>query len=104
MAPTYRAVPAHALARIKSICEHIPNLFCALQAVGATHVAVPREVLAVALKKFRVDLDPFDHKEVVAMLTSIANGGRSGFDSALRSRKKAGPVITSTLPWGSGNE
>jgi hypothetical protein len=103
MSPTHRAVPAHALARIKSICENIPDLFGALQAVGATHVAVPRDVLASALKKFRPDLDSYDNKEVIAMLTSISNGGRSGFDSVLRNRKKTGTGVTSALPWGNAD-
>lgn len=104
MAPTHRAVPSQALGRIKSICQHIPELFGALQAVGATHAAVPREALAMALKKFRTDLDPYECKEVVTMLAGIANGGRSGFDSVIRNRKKGGAASASALPWGAGSE
>ena len=104
MAPTHRAVPSVALGRIKSICQHIPELFGAMQAVGATHSAVPREALAMALKKFRADLDPYECKEVVTMLAGIANGGRSGFDSVIRNRKKGGAAPASALPWGAGSE
>lgn len=103
MAPSHKAVPAKALARIKSICLSLPELFEALQAVGATHTNVPREVLALALKKFRPDLESLDNKEVVALLTSIANGGRSGFDSANRNRKKGG-ASAAVLPWGGAAE
>lgn len=105
MAPNCRSVPAVALGRIKSICQHIPDIFGVMQAVAATHSAVPREVQAMALKKFRPDLDPFESKEVVAMLTSIVNGGRSGYDSVIRNRKKGGGGASSAaLPWGAGTE
>lgn len=105
MAPTHRAVPSVALERIKSICQHIPDIFGAMQAVVATHASVPREVQAAALKKFRPDLDQFESKEVVSMLTSIANGGRSGYDSVIRNRKKGGGgAAAAALPWGAGTE
>lgn len=103
MSPNHRAVPAQALSRIRSICQQLPELFSAIQAVGATHIAVPREALAMALKKFRKDLDPYDTKEVASLLAAIANGGRSGYDSVLRNRKKGG-AANAALPWGSVDE
>lgn len=104
MSPSHRPVPAQALSRIKSICHHFPELCSAIQAVGATHISVPREVLAMALKKFRKDLDPYDTKEVVSLLTAIANGGRSGYDSVLKNRKKGGATANTAMPWGMGDD
>jgi hypothetical protein len=104
MSPSHRPVPAQALSRIKSICHHFPELCSAIQAVGATHISVPREVLAMALKKFRKDLDPYDTKEVVSLLTAIANGGRSGYDSVLKNRKKGGVTANTAMPWGMGDD
>lgn len=104
MSPSHRPVPAQALSRIKSICHHFPELCSAIQAVGATHISVPREVLAMALKKFRKDLDPYDTKEVVSLLAAIANGGRSGYDSVLKNRKKGGATANTAMPWGMGDD
>jgi hypothetical protein len=104
MSPSHRPVPAQALSRIKSICHHFPELCSAIQAVGATHISVPREVLAMALKKFRKDLYPYDTKEVVSLLTAIANGGRSGYDSVLKNRKKGGATANTAMPWGMGDD
>jgi hypothetical protein len=104
MSPSHRPVPAQALSRIKSICHHFPELCSAIQAVGATHISVPREVLAMALKKFRTDLDMYDTKEVASLLTAIANGGRSGYDSVLKNRKKGGGAASTSLPWGVSDE
>ncbi len=101
MAPSHKAAPAKALARIKSICQHLPELFDALHAVVATHTNVPREVLALALKKFRPDLEALEAKEIVALLASITNGGRSGFDAVNRNRKKV-TVSGANLQWVSG--
>ena len=82
----------------------MPELFSALLAVVATHGSVPREVLAIALKKYRPDLEASDSKEVIAMLTSISNGGRSGFDSVLRNKKRGGGGPAAALPWGAATE
>lgn len=49
--PERTPAPQEALARIKTICGLFPNLDAALLTVVATHPAVPREVLAAAVKR-----------------------------------------------------
>ena len=98
LAPNHRSEPAEALARIRDICELMPELFAAMFAVLATHQGVPREILAAAIKQFRRDTDALTADDVTGLLTSILTGGRHGFDAVLRSRKKGERKVIAT-PW-----
>ncbi len=98
MSPVYRSEPAEALARIRAICELIPELYGAMFAVAATHQSVPKEILAAAIRQFRRDTDGLSQDDVLGLMTSILNGSRSGFDAVLRSRKKGERKAIST-PW-----
>ena len=98
MAPGYRSEPAEALARIRAMCELIPELYGAMFAVSATHQSLPKEILAAAVRQFRRDTDGLTQDDVVGLMTSILNGSRSGFDAVLRSRKKGERKAIST-PW-----
>ncbi|MDR7333031.1 hypothetical protein [Roseateles asaccharophilus] len=84
--PGHRAAPAEALVRIQRLCAAWPDLHAAMFIVLATHQDLPRDMLAAAIKQFRPDLDPFTREDVVSLLTSIWNGGKSGFDAVLRTR------------------
>jgi hypothetical protein len=92
--PGHRAAPAEALRRIQALCAAWPDLHAAMLAVLATHQELPRDMLAAAIKQFRPDLAAYTAEDVVSLLTSIWNGGKSGFDAVLRTRanspKKAG--------------
>lgn len=86
--PGQHGTPAQALARIRSICAHVPELYGAMFAVLGAHQGVPREMLAAAIQQCRADAAAMPRADVVALLTSIWTGGREGFDAVLRSRKK----------------
>jgi hypothetical protein len=102
MLPGASTTPAAAVARIDTICNAHGDLFAALFAVLATHPQVPREHLAVAVRQFRRDLDELTPADTTALLTSVWNGGKSGFDAVLRSRRKGdrkGDRKVAALPW-----
>ncbi|HSI47680.1 MAG TPA: hypothetical protein VLA61_05395 [Ideonella sp.] len=97
--PQHRATPADALQRIRVICEQAGSeLYPALLLVLATHQAVPREILAAAVKQFRRDCDAFSREDVCGLLNGIANGGYQGFDVILRTRK-TGEKKSSGFSW-----
>jgi len=69
--------------------------------VSATHMAVSREMLAMALKQFRPDAAALSQEDVQSLLVSIVNGANQAFEAVLRTRKnqerKGGGAA---LPWG----
>jgi len=93
--------PALALARIGVICAGTPDLFSAMFAVLGTHQSVSREILALAIKQFRPDTADLGRDDVAALLTSIWNGGKPGFDAVLRSRRRGERKGGAPLPWAS---
>jgi hypothetical protein len=101
--PGYGGTPAQALARIGTICAGIPDLFNAMLAVLGTHQTVSREILALAIKQCRPDIADLSRNDVVALLTSIRNGGWQGFDAVLRSRRRGERSgerkVAAALPW-----
>jgi hypothetical protein len=104
IAPSQRASPADALARIQAICDACPELFSAMLAVYATHQGVPREILAAAVKQFRRDTDSLTREDVVGLLTALWNGGKQGFETVLRTRRNPPRTSSATagLPWAAG--
>jgi hypothetical protein len=90
ISPLHRAAPAEALARIRSICAQMPDLYAATVTVLATHQGVPREMLAAALKQARRDADALSRDDVVSLLNASWNGGREGFNAVLRTRRGEG--------------
>jgi hypothetical protein len=100
VAPTHRATPTEALPRIEAMCRLIPELYGAMSAVQSTHLGLPREIIALAIKQYRRDTDALTQQDVVGLLTSLWTGGREGFDAVLRSRKSGGRrVAAAALPW-----
>jgi hypothetical protein len=97
--PGRQGTPAQALARIELLCAGIPDLFALLLAILATHQAVAKDILALSIAQFRPDVADLGKDGLVALLTSILNGGRPGFDAVLRSRRKAERKAVA-LPWG----
>jgi len=87
LAPGQRGGAAESLARIRSICAHVPDLYTAKLAVLATHAELPRKVLATAIKQFRPDTEALSAEDVAGLLTASWNGGRQGFDAVLRTRR-----------------
>ncbi len=67
-------------------------------AVLATHQAVSREILALAILQFRTDTADLNKDAVVGLLTSVVQGGRPGFEAVLRARRKAERKAVA-LPW-----
>jgi hypothetical protein len=98
VAPGAHSTPAQSLVRIRALCHHLPDLHSALLAVLATHQGLAREILGVAVKQFRHDLDDLSPSDVTSLLTSLWNGGRQGFDATLRSRRK-GDRKSAALSW-----
>lgn len=99
MAPSHCAPPTEALLRIKAICDMAgDDLHCAMLMVLATHQAVPRNILAIALKQMRRDLAPYSQDDVIGLLTAVWNGGSQGFQSVLRTRK-TGERKNISLSW-----
>ncbi|MCF8205540.1 MAG: hypothetical protein K9J82_10705 [Methylotenera sp.] len=96
--PAHRVTPADALRRIQALCAAWPDLHAAMFVVLATHQALPREVLAVALKQFRPDLEAYTREDVTSLLTAVWNGGKSGFDAVLRTRANS-PKRGGNLSW-----
>jgi len=99
--PATRVPPALALQHIKTLCGLYPDLFSAMFVVSATHMAVSREMLAMALKQFRPDAAALSQEDVQSLLVSIVNGANQAFEAVLRTRKdqerKGGGAA---LPWG----
>lgn len=96
--PGHRAAPADALPRIQALCAAWSDLHAAMFIVLATHQHLPRDVLAVALKQYRPDLEPYTREDVVSLLTAVWNGGKSGFDAVLRTRANS-PKRSGGLSW-----
>ncbi|MFG6465181.1 hypothetical protein [Roseateles sp. BYS87W] len=96
--PGQRVPPQEALRHIQGLCAAWPDLYAALFVVLATHQELPREVLAVAIKQFRADLDAFTREDVVSLLTAVWNGGKSGFEAVLRTRANS-PKRAASLSW-----
>lgn len=97
--PGHRPAPADALKRIQALCGAWPDLHAAMFIVLATHPGLPREVLAVALKQFRPDLEAYSREDVGSLLTAVWNGGKSGFDAVLRTRANAPKRGAAGLSW-----
>lgn len=97
--PGHRASPAEALGRIQRLCAGWPDLYGAMFVVMATHQALPRDVLAAAIKQFRPDLDAYSRDDVVSLLTALWNGGKSGFDAVLRTRANSPKKGAGALSW-----
>jgi len=98
IAPAARPTPAQALRRIKAICGRFPDLYSALLVIVATHPAVSRDMLAMAVKQFRKDTEALSPEDVKSLLVSIVNGGNQAFDAILRTRKNADRKSAS-IPW-----
>lgn len=96
--PGYRATPSEAMQRIQALCVGIPDLFTAMLTVQLTHSGVPRELLAVAIKQCRSDLDPLSREDVANLLVAAYNGGKSGFDAVMRTRANS-PKKGGNLSW-----
>jgi hypothetical protein len=97
---SHRPAPLDALRRIRHICTHCPDLFCALMTVVATHQGLRHEMLAAAVKQFRPDLEPYSTDDVTGLLRACWNGGWQGFDAVLRSRRtKDRQAGSQTLGW-----
>ncbi len=99
LGPRHAASPAEALARIEAACRLHAELPDAAFVVLGTHMGLPREVLAAALKQYRRDLDAFSVQDVTGMLNALLHGGRQGFEAVMRTRKSA-PRQGAALPWG----
>lgn len=97
--PGHRPAPADALKRIQALCGAWPDLHAAMLVVVATHQGLPKDVLAVALKQFRPDLDAYSREDVVSLLTAVWNGGKSGFDAVLRTRANSPKRGAGGLSW-----
>ena len=101
IAPTARNPPARTLARIRVLCGMFPDLYSAMFAIAATHVTVPRERLAQAIKQFHPDAAPYSVEDLAGLLVAIVNGGNQAFEAILRTRRgnerKGGG-----FPWGAG--
>ena len=67
-------------------------------AVLATHQAVSRDILALAILQFRADTSDLNKEAVVGLLTSVVQGGRPGFEAVLRAKRK-GERKAAALPW-----
>ena len=96
--PGVHGTPAQALSRIRALCQQLPDLHSVLLAVLATHQGLAREILGVAVKQFRRDLDDLSPADVASLLTSLWNGGKQGFEATLRSRRKS-ERKGAALPW-----
>lgn len=90
--------PAETLARIRAMCERLPDLYAALMAVQSTHLALPRDIMAAAIKQFRRDTDNLTRDDVAGLLAAGWNGGRQGFDAVLRTRRDGAGRPKGALP------
>jgi hypothetical protein len=102
LGPDHVAAPAEALERIGAICELHADLPTAAFVVLATHLGLPREVLATVLKRYRSELQATSVADVVSMLNALQHGGREGFEAVRRTRRKATRAAAAGLPWGGG--
>lgn len=96
--PGYRASPSEAMQRIQALCAAIPDLFTAVLLVQLTHSTVPRDLLAVAIKQCRSDLDALTREDVASLLVAAVNGGKSGFEAVMRTRAGS-PKKGGNLSW-----
>jgi hypothetical protein len=85
--PGQQGTPAICLQRIRWICEHVPDLYCAAITVAATHQGVPRDQLAAALRQFRPELQVHSPRDVTGMVNGLWHGAKDGFEAVLRTRK-----------------
>ncbi|MFO1227520.1 hypothetical protein [Roseateles sp.] len=99
MLPGARNAPADSMHRIQTLCTAYPDLFTALITVLATHQGVPRELLAVAIKQCRPDLESFSREDVSQLLIAAWNGGKSGMDAVHRARSSQGKRSSASLSW-----
>jgi hypothetical protein len=99
MLPGHRAAPAESMQRIQQFCAAHSDLYSAIITVLATHPGLPRELLAVAIKQCRVDLESFSREDVVNLLIAAWNGGKSGFDAVHRARASQGKRSSASLSW-----
>ncbi|PZP28362.1 MAG: hypothetical protein DI603_19555 [Roseateles depolymerans] len=99
MLPGARSPAADALRRIQCVCGGHPELFNAMFCVLATHQELPREILAVAIKQFRPDLEAYTREDVVSLLNGIWNGGKSGFEAVLRTRANSPKRGAGAFSW-----
>lgn len=103
LGPRHVSSPAEALERIAAICELHPDLPTAAFVVLATHLGLPREVLATALKRYRPELQAFSVADVTSMLNAMLNGGREGLEAVRRTRRTARQTSGGGFPWGSSD-
>ena len=96
--PGQHGAPAEVVARIQALSQQVPDLFSLMFALLATHQGVPREILAVALKQCRSDLQDLSREDVAGLYAGILNGGRQGFDAVLRAKRK-GEKRTGGFSW-----
>ncbi|MEO3691576.1 hypothetical protein [Roseateles paludis] len=97
--PGARNAPADSMHRIQTLCTAFPDLFTALISVLATHQGVPRDLLAVAIKQCRPDLESFSREDVSQLLIAAWNGGKSGMEAVHRSRSSQGKRSSASLSW-----
>ncbi len=98
MAPGSVSEPRAAMQRIEALCGMHPSLFGAMFVLMATHPAVPRAVLAKAIKQFRRDADPYPLEDVMGLMTAVSNGAQQAFDAVLRTRRGSERKV-SALPF-----
>lgn len=104
IAPTARNTPAQSLQRIRALSAMFPDLFSAMFVVAATHVPIPRERLALAIKQFRRDADALSQDDLVGLMTGLVNGANQAFEAVLRTRRGAERKVSAALPWGKDSE
>jgi len=103
LGPEHVASPAEALERIGAICALHADLSAAAFVVLATHLGLPRELLATVLKRYRSELQATSVADVVGMLNALQHGGKEGFEAVRRTRRKARRAAASGLPWGASD-
>ena len=77
MAPDSVATPREVLQRIEFLCATRGSLFEAALVVLATHPAVPRPLLAQALRQFHPEAAPFSEGDVAGMLAAAFKDRKS---------------------------
>jgi hypothetical protein len=92
-----------AAARIHAICAAHTDLFTAMLTVVATHPALARDKLAVAIQQFRPDCAGLSLADIQGLIVALLNSGRQGFDAVLRTRKGAKRPAASTA-WLPGDD
>ena len=99
MLPGARNAPADSMHRIRPCAPPTPTCSRPLITVLATHQGVPRELLAVAIKQCRPDLESFSRGDVSQLLIAAWNGGKSGMDAVHRARSSKGKRSSASLSW-----